>query len=500
MSENIQRTTGRDQSYKIDRGGAPADTGPYAGVVKSNIDPARSGRLQVYIKEFGGDPNDDRSWRTVRYLTPFYGFTSPVDAGSGFGSFIGNRHTYGMWFTPPDIGIEVLCFFASGDPDKGYYVGCIPEDSINHMIPAIGADTNAFKENSQQETLFASAPRLPTVEINNRNTKIRNDARFFDQPKPVHAIVAAAMWQQGVITDPVRGPISSTSQRESPSSVYGVSSPGKPIYRSGVSEKDLKQQLDKGLLRSDQIEVVGRMGGHSFVMDDGDIEGNNALVRIRTTKGHQILFSDSGDCIHIIHANGQSWIELGNEGTLDVYATNSVNVRTNGSINLHADKDINMYAAGNISMESVNNTRIESLDTVELKAAGKITVHGENNLEVLLDGTISIKGATGACLDGGPQLDLNSSGTDGKVFLNTNGSLPVTELKPTVINKFPDVAFSPTEGWTASDKELESTVTRAPAHEPWALHNQGVEVSTSLSTPEETESPTPPAGWDVVAE
>lgn len=496
MSENIQRSTGRAPGYRLDRGGAPADPGPYIGEVRNNIDPTRSGRLQVWIEEFAGnDKNDSTLWRTVSYLSPFYGITQPVDGDAGEGSFIGNPHTYGMWFTPPDIGVRVLCFFAGGDPNQGFYVGCIPEIGVNHMIPAIGADPNAYREDTYQRDLFANAERVPTVEINTRNLAVFDDPKFYDKPKPIHAIVAALMWQQGLINDPVRGPIGSTSQRESPSSVYGISTPGKPIYASGVSEAEVKQKLDSGELRAADVAVVGRMGGHTLVMDDGNIQGRDALVRIRTAKGHQIMLSDSGDCIHIIHSNGQAWLEIGNEGTLDVYATNSVNVRTNGTINLHADQDINLYAGGNITAEANVNMRIESRDTMEFMSAKQITMYGQTDLQVLMDGTIAVKASGGASVDGGSQLDLNA----GTVYLNTNGSLPTTQLKPTTINLFPDTKFDPEQGWTASDVDLASVVTRAPTHEPWTLHNQGVLITTSLSTPEETESPTPPEGWNVSA-
>jgi len=41
-------------------------TGPYIGIVKWNSDPARSGRLKVYIPALGSaDPDDASHWFTV---------------------------------------------------------------------------------------------------------------------------------------------------------------------------------------------------------------------------------------------------------------------------------------------------------------------------------------------------------------------------------------------------------------------------------------------------
>jgi hypothetical protein len=126
-----------------------------------------------------------------------------------------------------------------------------------------------------------------------------------------------------------------------------MSTPGRPVYQGGLGggvngDQDALKELNQETLAD--LKVIGRRGGHTFVMDDGTLTGNDSLVRIRTSKGHQITMSDDGNCFYITHANGQTWIELGQEGTVDVFATNSVNVRTQGTINLHADQDINMFA------------------------------------------------------------------------------------------------------------------------------------------------------------
>ena len=89
-------------------------------------------------------------------------------------------------------------------------------------------------------------------------------------------------------------------------------------------------------------------------MDDGDVDGVDQLVRIRTSLGHQILLSDSAQTLFIIHSNGDSWIELGKEGTIDMYATNSVNIRTQGDLNLHADNNMNFHAKKNLNIFAEN--------------------------------------------------------------------------------------------------------------------------------------------------
>jgi hypothetical protein len=49
-----------------------------------------------------------------------------------------------MWFTPPDIGVTVVCIFVNGDRSQGYYIGVIPEDGIGNQVPAGAASSTNF--------------------------------------------------------------------------------------------------------------------------------------------------------------------------------------------------------------------------------------------------------------------------------------------------------------------------------------------------------------------
>lgn len=475
MADNIQRSKGRGAGYKFDRGGTPAESGPYIGKVMNNVDPTRSGRLQVYIEQFGGsNPNDKSLWRTVSYVPPFYGVTPHTGTNAGTGTFTGNQQSYGMWFTPPDIGTRVICVFVAGDPNQGYYIGCVPEEGITHMIPAIGA-SKKFNLTDSQKALLGSASQLPVTEINNTNLQISENPRFFDQPKPVHSVLAAEFLQQGLINDPVRGPINSNSQRESPSNAYGITTPGRPIYQGGLSEDDIKEKLQSGEVKRKDLKVIARRGGHSIVMDDGDLQGKDNLVRIRTSKGHQITMSDDGNCFYIVHANGQTWIELGVEGTVDVYATNSVNVRSQATINLHADKDINIYAKESLNIKSAA-IKIEGDGGIDLLSTKLIRMYSKNDIGITADNSLVLKSATAGGWDSGDSLVLKA----GTINLNS-GSAPASPENPKPFTEYelPDTSFGGS-GWTSTAGKLKTIVTRAPTHEPYAAHNTGVAADVNL--------------------
>ena len=494
MAVNYQRSTGRPQNYKFDRGNMPTEFGPYVGLVVNNVDGTRSGRVQVYIEEFGavdnkGNPilNDQSLWRTVGLISPFFGSTpKSSSANTGAGNYPGNQQSYGMWFSAPDIGTKVLCFFLQGDPSQGYYFGNLIEPGKNQMVPASGAVDKFETQNPSQKSYFGGATRLPVTEINNNSEEISENPRFFDQTKPVHSYQAAMLFQQGLINDPERGTINSSGQRESPSTVYGISTPGIPIYQGGYTPQDIKSKLESGSVTPEDAEIIGRTGGHSLVLDDGDLDGTNNLVRIRSSKGHQITMSDSGNFFYITHANGQAWIELGAEGTIDFYSTNSVNIRTAGDMNFHADRDINMYAGQNFNVKSAQDLNLGSGGSYKLASEGSATIWATGSLGIASLGSLKLQSVSGSWQSA---TSLTLTTLAGVIKLNSGFAFPV--LPPKLYSKvlLDDTVFSNSTGWQVVPKKLESIVTRAPTHEPYPYHNKGTDAKTSLAT---GGAPTPP--------
>jgi len=205
--------------------------------------------------------------------------------------------------------------------------------------------------------------------------------------------------------------------------------------------------------------------------------------------------SDDGNCFYICHANGQAWLEFGQEGTLDVFTTNSINLRTQGTINLHADEDINMYAGKNINIKSQQNTNIQSDQEIALGSKQDLTMFSGTNIGVKSNGTLALKSKQGGW-DSGSTLSLKS----GKLHLNVGPAYPVKTIQGLTKYLNPDVEFNSSTGWQVSATGTESIVTRAPTHEPWPYHNQGIAVSVSLEQGQTTPPPDAPAmttGWDI---
>ena len=474
---------GTIKSSKPDAGDANIRSVPVFGVVKDNVDPVRMGRIQVYLLDLGGDDQDNEdTWITVGQLPTFYGYTQPR-GGNGpedYGTYERNPHSYGAWNSPPDIGTVVICMFVNGDPNFGYYIGCVPNPNALQMVPAIGGTTNVVLNNTEASS-YGGATRLPVTNLNPNNPK-SNNPDYHTMAKPVHSYTAAIMNQQGIIRDPIRGPISTSAQRESPSRVgWGVSTPGRPIYEGNYTDASVVQAA---LADNPNVKVVGRKGGHSIVMDDGDVFGNDQLVRIRTALGHQILMSDNGQTLMILHSNGQSYIELGKEGTIDMFSTNSVNIRTQGDLNLHADNDVNINAAKKLNIQA------DSI-TVSSEKDYKQRVGGDNILYTLGKFTHKVGGAMSLASSGVASFSSSLVTFINGLFVNLNtGQTYVTPKEvpiPTNV-AHTDTLYDKAKGFLAAPGKLISIVSRAPAHAPWANAGQGVNIPTTLNADEQLSS------------
>jgi hypothetical protein len=186
--------------------------------------------------------------------------------------------------------------------------------------------------------------------------------------------------------------------------------------------------------------------------------------------------SDDGDCFYITHANGQTWIELGKAGTLDVFSTNSVNVRTQGTLNLHADHDINMFAGGSIRMKAKSSLRLEGDASVGIYSDTTIAMYSKTTLTMRSDGTLALQGKNSSW-SGGGSLNLTAK----VINLNSGGALPTVTVQSMTGYKLSDTNFVANQGWTPEPGQLETIVTRAPTHEPYPYHGRGVSTTTNLN-------------------
>ena len=481
--------------------GVKFDAATQLAIVKDNLSPARDGRLRVWVPEFGGNENNPLFWRTVNYASPYMGSTYQPSTSLN-NSFTGTTHTYGMWMTPPDIGNQVLCTFANGDPERGFWFACVAGTLSNWMLPAIGTSTNVDKTTVSTDIKASILPDnhvppqvLPVAEFNEHIDGTVNST-FYANKKPIHEFQANILFRQGLDRDPVRGAITSSSQRETPSHVFGISTPGRALTKDPADDPGYAEKVAAGGIPADQYSVPTRKGGHTFVMDDGDVNGKDQLIRLRTAGGHQILMNDDQSTMYVAHKNGTSWIEIDDSG-IKMYTIGDFSVRSEGNFNLHADKDINIQSGGSINIASdtaftLNSAAVKIGGSESLLLYGTKTNIGAGQLVMSADGKLAVSSG-GPMTVSGSTIDING-GSGGNSI-----SMPTLEK-----NKLADTTYDSdvTKLWYSVPQSVDSVVTILPSHEPWTRTSPAAPLTKSAGSSvcaPPAGSPTAPASYSLPA-
>jgi len=444
--------------------------GVYIGIVKNHVDPMRRGRLQVWLPDLGGEEDNPAFWRTVSYASPFFGATSFPGNPPTDNEFGRTNHTYGFWGASPDINNLVLITFVAGDPARGYWFACVPNTVSHFMVPGLGSVP------ASSVTSPSGAPQVPVSEHNQYNSSVNDYSTFPFNKKPPHNTQVEILKKQGLLNDTVRGTVTSSSHRESPSRVFGWSTPGRPLQRGGVTGT-----------------VTSRAGGHTFVMDDGDADDKDRLIRLRTAGGHQIMMNDSEQVLYIANLNGTAWLEFDEDGKIHIFANDAFSVRSKGDLNLHSDKNININAIGNINQKAANitldarNITEKASETLHIygndikakaansfnQSANSISLDAQNITEKAsgslhtYGGSVKTKAGGAYNIAAGGELTLSGSPvkstpiSPGGASVSTPSTSPVPTPSGLISISHSDVPGS-----------VSSIVTIAPTHEPSPVHKR----------------------------
>ena len=417
----------------------------YFGFVKDIVDAERMGRLKVYIPDLGGDPTDPSKWHVVNYCSPFAGATK-VDQNVKNGKNEGDaQQSYGMWFVPPDLENQVVVMFINGDPAKGIWLGCMYQQKMNHMVPGVASGKSfPTKEGG-------SNPIVPVTEYNKKDSSVAVN----DPVRPAFQPLTRGLTSQGLFTDPERGTTNASARRGDAANVYGFNTP--------------KQ--------------------HQFYCD----EENGGLFRIRTKGGTQVVVHDEGGYVYINSKNGNSWIEISDDG-IDLYTSQSISMRSEQDFNIRADRDLNIDVGGNMNVRVQGNRRslINGSEDVSIGLDNRISVGANlhtsvgNQFNQSIGGKLSINANGKIAIAGSSTFDVTSGG-DQKYFApniydnTTQGEQPTqadSALKIALFNQKTRELVEPNFPLYTMD----TTVTRMPYHEPWDFHPATGKASASSGT------------------
>ncbi len=482
----INNTSDRITSVKH----ATGQSGPFHAKIVGHVDETYMGSLRVQLlkKTIPGPEGElnkvgGSQVLTARYMSPFGG-TTPIDSINDNPGYTNSQQSYGMWMVPPDLGTIVLVILIEGNPNDCYWIGCVHDRFANFAVPGNAATT--YLADDRPEEL--KGKKLPVAEYNKKIVKDRmgEPTKF---KKPYQQRFTEDLIKQGLLDDETRGITSSSARRELPSTVFGISTPG-------PTDKTIS-----GARSSDGSRYRSRLGGTSFVMDDGDVSflrkgsatssppeyanvmkndtngiktlPHNELVRLKTRTGHQILLHNTEDLIYIANANGSAWVELTADGKIDIYAKDSLSVHTENDFNLTAGRDITMEAGANISLKASGTYDPEEVLTplkavkgrIQIESAADTNMHVGGNHWVTTMGNYEAYTQGNNVLTASGSTHIKSGGqhveTAPKIHMNgpaAQGAQIVTALSTHILPGLP------------TSNQTGTLVQRAPTHEPYDHH------------------------------
>ena len=453
--------------------GVLEEKGIVIGIVKENAHPVRMGNIMVFVPGRGATGNtlqgdarsiedDPAQWRMVRYATPWY---SRTDTTSQTNSYTDVKNTAGIIYPAPDIGTKVLCFFPEGKNAEGFWFACAPDAYMMQSLPE-PTPTNNF------DNTGSITPRgpVPSGEFNDRVTDTRSLKNYSTVTRPIQEDFYNNIVTQGIDQSTSKGISNSGYMRETPAELIGFTTKGRRIDSTGTDIKDRRDII--GALESgnqeqgaagDRLKTLKgftRAKGHSFILDDGDVRGQDQLIRLRSAKGAQFLIHDTEEFVYIINQSGNAWISMDKQGQIDVYSEKNINFRST-NMNFHAEKDIKMHAGNFIDLVSENEVNIEAEQDVSMHSTSAAAfVNASEAVHINSGGQLNIAGSSATSIKGGGTMAMSA----GLILLQgptisptTKTSIPSTPLPDTKLEG---------DFWNASS-QTNTTVDRMPTHEPY---------------------------------
>lgn len=435
--------------------------GFHIGMVMDDADDQAMGRLWIYIPGFSAPRSDTQSlpssrtapqktqrsarngWIVCYPMMPFFGsdgFREQPDGGRVPRQ--GDTNSYGMWYQPR-IGDFVGVLFANGNPSRGYWIGCVPKQYENFMVPGNAAARTTVKDEQG----------------NNLDGPAHERDAYKNEPRRPSSIFFSSLMEAGLLADPIRGAGTSSARRESPSRVTGIKTPGDP---------------------------KNAMMGHQLVMDDSE---QSQLIRMRTSKGSQLVMSDTGEFIYINTARGNVWVEFTEAGNVHVFSENSMSLHSRRDINIIADRNLNIDVGGSLNMLVRKNSKVELQGSADLAVGtgaskGDLRIESKRNIHVLADdqfrvrskGDLDLSAAEEYRVQAGGDMAVTVSGTyteqASAIFMNSGPGDPALMPDPAQVATLYQVPGPPEEQPPIDGGEvLDYAAPIVPQHEPWGFHS-----------------------------
>jgi hypothetical protein len=253
------------------------------------------------------------------------------------------------------------------------------------------------------------------------------------------------------------------------------------LLNEGLMSDDNRGPSTSSARRNNKPNVLGLLspGGSQFVMDD---DPDNTFIRLRTKGGAQVLVNDSIGMVYVISKNGNSWLEVGDDG-INAYSSSPISYRSQSDLNLHADGKVNIYGQKGVNIATPAGITMQGTGAINIASGGPLNVQAQNTLSLLSEEDVAVSsgctiglqascnvavqaqqciGLTASCglyLVGKPIYQNGPTGP-------TPGSAGQASLVPVASKS--DRELSVSKGYP--ELTTKTIVSVMPSHEPWSGH------------------------------
>lgn len=376
--------------------------GVMVGEVISTADPKQEGRVQAFVPSLDHEKSDAVPW--AMQCSPFSGVTQDMQRGRG-GETSAGPVAYGLW-AMPKVGARVIIMCLNGDPSRRIWIGTLPTFLANHTMPH-----GRYLDDPQGPTTSVESPIQPL--------HTTQQQRFENEFAPVQGFESEEYKTRGRDNQ-----VSAVAAQEiGTRSIYSTQADSDG---SGYGNTLLQNQ--EGV--DSNIYSMTTPGFHSWSMDDNP---TSCRIVMRTTSGHQILMDDTNERVIIATAEGKTWIEMDEKGTIDIYSEADVSVRSKSDINLTADKTVRIAGKEGIHMVSQGEIRMHSGEDTHIKADGNLRTltdgdwfaNAIGDIHTFAEGSVRTKAAT-IFFEADTNINLQTTSVEVGNALNVQGTIGVT--------------------------------------------------------------------------
>jgi len=370
------------------------------GIVVDSNDPQQMGRLRAICPTLGDSfdsPIGDIPW--AKYISPLGGMTSTGSRGPDDNSPTDGPVSYGMWAIPK-VGARVLVSCIDSNTEHRIWLGCMYGDYLPHTMPH-GRYTYQDAERPNGPLSSTEEPIQPlydnlTEAFGDRSTNFEWRSRGADNQ--CSYVDGAAMDRVISFLQDDRDVPYTEEDGKTGSSTQGYA-------RSRVAPNLTSEETGKNY--DSQIYSWTTPGFHSVAMDD---KPDNCRMRFRTSSGHQILLDDTNERIYVATAEGKCWIEMDQNGNIDVHTDKRMSFHAKEDINFTTDKAFRVKAEEGIHLQTPGEFRLHVGTNSHIKTENDMFVETGNDTHCTVGNILYIESTSDMNLKTGAILNVESVG------------------------------------------------------------------------------------------